>query len=260
MKKLLLITLAVVLSLSCLYLTGCADVFDGDYQDCTIEDLQAIVNSTEFQQGTHTIVLSNGYEVQQILNLNIDSDYATRWDVITKFAFLDGELKGYSHMDVKALKQNVSAKQDLWYSNKWIYKNDFNNMKVKAGPFDISDDTYYDVVLKPEGYSAHDLLGGILEMDQKDIYEFLVLAQIDNSITISTTTNTDTTKIKFFKENEFEAIFVYNAEYNLSSLKYCEWRNDNNETTIYTPYNGGISFPNDLDTYEDHSLDPVFFD
>ena len=254
MKKLLLILLAVILSISCLSLTGCADVFDGDYQDCTIEDLQAIVNSAEFQQGIHTIVLSNGYEVKNsftgeaYLGYGYENGKETG-EIIGKFALSNGELKAHIFHTTTFFNGNSnlgSGERELWYSNGWVYERistNFLGQKITNTAKNDGNGWWLGFT-----FSAEFLYSMIY--DEISFASIFQEAITDNTISISVISNEKETKIKFYSKDNFEAIFIFDSQYNLTHQKYTEW-DDNHEqsTTTWIPYSGNISFPNNLDSY-----------
>ena len=88
-------------------------------------------------------------------------------------------------------------------------------------------------------------LSGLVEMSMSNEAIGLSMIQDENG-----------TKIKFVMDEDAQAfakgeiVLVFDANYNLTSMKYDVTVGETVMVMTYKPYNGGINLPGDLDSYQ----------
>lgn len=263
MKKFLAIALVLMLAVGCFCLTGCGDAtFDGNYQEATTEEIQTIVNSADFQQGTHEIDESNGYEMIMDMYM-LDGDNLIDVDMNLKFAMVedDAQMQGSINGKVKAdlgTPVDMEARGNFYYADGWTYADETGKIsgtqitqKVKK---QVEWDTYYAPYLSLMSMAEYYDLSLLVEMLEED-----------DNVSVSIATDNSGTKIKFVvtadeegSEGSVEAIFVYDADYKLTATKInidARYTDDDGTTTTkilmtYKPWTGTINLPADLADYE----------
>ena len=263
MKKILAISLVLMLAVGCFCLTGCGDAtFGGNYQEATAEDVQTIVDSAKFQQGVQDITAQEGYEMIIDVYSKMDSNV---FDVNMNLKFVneDNNPKMQGTVDAKMnfsygnQSVDMGAKGDVYYADGYTYANE----TVKANGQSISQK------VKQEGdWSEYysDYLEKIMDMaNQYDLGSLIQMAGVSDTVKVSIATD-DGTKIKFESvvneegsSGRMEVIFVFDADYNLIANKInidSSYTYEGSTTTIKMnitnkPYTGTINLPGDLNTY-----------
>ena len=114
MKKILTITLVLMLAVGCFCLTGCGDAtFGGNYQEATAEEVQSFANEAALAGGSNNVDLEAGYQLivkanMPTANTNLDMDIKFAKDAqkgLMLQATMNGNMGGTS---VNGMKMWVS--------------------------------------------------------------------------------------------------------------------------------------------------------
>ena len=217
-------------------MTGCGDAtFGGNYQEATAEDVQTFANEAALAGGSNDIDLALGYQLiakmsfgegAQAYNMDMDIKFsADNDDGILLTATMKGKVSG----------QNVNA--TMYWADGYAYVNT-EGLKVKERMEDMGD-IYGDLVSAVEGFD----LSALAQMAIEDTTIKLGMVREDNG----------TTKIKFdMPENSVlvgTIVFVFDAEYDLSAMKFDVTMQGMKLEITYKPWNGTVNLPGDLNTY-----------
>ena len=235
MKKILAISLVLMLAVGCFCLTGCGDAtFGGNYQEATAEEVQSFANEAALAGGSNNVDLEAGYQLivkanMPTANTNLDMDIKFAKDAqkgLMLQATMNGNMGGTSVNGTK-----------MWVSEGISYVS-FQGLKYKE----------YDDEITP-------IYSNLIESVQN--FDLSALAQRaieDATIKLGMVREDDgTTKIKFEIPEDPQLqgtiIFVFDAQYDLVAMNFDVVVTGNTMSIVFKPWDGTVSLPGDIDSY-----------
>lgn len=266
MKKILAVLLVAVLAIGCFALTACGGdaTFGGNYEEATAEDILVFATEAENAGGSSDIDLADGCEVKMIVK-NMPQPMAPY---------------GYGVADMEMTLRIVSENGAMKAEGTAKGKTKLTSGMYSGMESDTTGKVYWtdgymyvteDVTQRFQGQTATGnvknkmpvtldayLDGQMSELDGFDFEELVPMAlTLGEKMGLSIARDENSTKIKFvIPENNSvggEIIFVFDANYNLTSMRYDVTIGSGEDAfemdITYKPYSGSVSLPNDLDTY-----------
>ena len=233
MKKILSILLVAILAIGCFALVGCGDnTFGGSYEEATATDVKSFADAAAEAGATNEVDYAQGYQLTAKMEIS-----GQKTDMDIKFA--NDDAKGV----VLQAKMNVNMGGQSMNLNAYVVENYFYGelygQKLKM----------YDDMITPV-YT--DLLESLQSFDLSALAQNAIE---DATIKLGMIKEEDgTTKIKFEMPEDSDIvgtiIFVFDANYNLSAMKFDVEMTSMKVNLELKPWGGKINLPN-LDSYTD---------
>ena len=267
MKKILSILLVVIMAISCFALVGCGGdaTFEGNYEEATATDVQNFANSVDAADGDTDIDIEDGYEINMEVKNMIqttpmgtavaDLDMTFRVKSELGNMKVEGTAKGKTKYNAGVYSgMEIDANGKVYWTGGYLYSNESDTIRYQGQ----TQPQEYKQKIQMEDFDTY-LNTYAQNFDGLDFSELVEMAvAVGDKMGLGISQDENGTKIKFSipvnNGVSGEMIFVFDNNYNLTSLKYdVTIGNTEDAMTIvatYKPYSGNVTLPNDLDTYQ----------
>ena len=249
MKKLLILLLCLTLIASAFAMCGCKDnLFEGNYYVATYSQIETIVSTTERAENGETFDFNGGLQVNYTSNIgSIDFNMSFK-SVAKNFSLA---MQGEACMTSSA-EGSVADRRFIYYFDDYSY----TQYMVDNGVVEKEKRRS-----TPEGLvTSYMYLGEDFFLTLSDLWDEL---DDETGVTwsVAESKHYNKVKVEIDTSNAVQTtvatyIYVYDASYQLVALSmdvvFTEIRYDNQYTIHLTikPWQGTITLPTDLDTYE----------
>ena len=251
MKKFLSFAISVLLCVGMLFTAGCGSAFDGNYSEVTTSELASFAENVSSAENGNAPDYSSGVTA----NLSMTaSGMSLKMNFNAKMQdeefLMSGEMtmKGVDPTDEqeKEVKSSIAYKGDTLYVKAEMGGKE-QKIKMKL-TFDEFLNNYTQGMLGSAGLA--DIIGEYGELEGLKVYMDKSSAsqtKVKIEIPANTSVDEETTIDKFLY------FFIFDAEYNLTALKF-EMKLTYGEETVemnatIEGWNGTVSLPSDLDSY-----------
>lgn len=251
MKKILSVLLVAILAIGCFALVGCGDnTFGGNYEEATATDVQNFANEVAQAEGVTEIDIADGYALY--IDVYAPSGAMTVDATLDmQIKAVDGAIQMQGKMDANMSSSSITQKSKgtCYWVDGVVYEN--VNVTATMGGQTQSGSMKMKYAM-PE---FEDFVGEYASIAEGLDFAGLVEMSISNeAIGLSMVRDDNGTKIKFvIPENEAmagEVVFVFDASYNLTSMKIDIEAGETSMLMTYKPWNGNINLPGDLNSYQ----------
>ena len=247
MKKLLTVTLCLILAICTAMMFGCEkSAFDGDYTEATATEVSAMAEQIAGAEGGEELDYSQGVKLVYDMDISAGEMSGTvKMDL--KAIAVDNDLQMSGEMTVSG-DEEISA--EMYYTQGYFYANGtFEGQTRKAKmPMEIDD-----FIGNYTGSAGTDVTYSIADVMEMVEGEENVKWYVEDKEDVKKI------KVEYAEEGavELKIVLVYNADYKLTAMSYemnmsqtvGEETMEMNFKMVVEPWSGTIELPSDLNTY-----------
>lgn len=248
MKKLLTVTLCLILAISTAMMFGCEkSAFDGDYTEATATEVSAMAEQIAQAEGGEELDYSQGVKLVFDMDMS-DGETTGGIEMNLKAIAVDNDLQMSGTMALVEGEESSSA--EIYFAQEYIYTSatyEGQTVKIKM-PMSIDD-----FIGNYAGSAGTDVTYSIADVMEMVEGEENVKWYVEDKEDVKKI------KVEYAEEGmgELKVVLVYNAEYKLTAMSYeMNMSQTVGEETMeltlkmtVEPWSGTIELPSDLNTY-----------